>query len=65
MLILREFYQTFLINVLDKYIKDKFNQTIMSFNIGNNLNKAKAYKKVAKNYYDAVSILNSKKFEYI
>lgn len=36
----------------------------MSLNVGNNLNKAKAYKKVAKNYYDAVDILNSKKLAF-
>lgn len=36
----------------------------MPLNIGNNLNKAKAYKKVAKNYYDAVGILNSKKLAF-
>ena len=36
----------------------------MPLNIGNNLNKVKAYKKVAKNYYDAVGILNSKKLAF-
>lgn len=36
----------------------------MPLNVGNNLNKVKAYKKVAKNYYDAVGILNAKKLAF-
>lgn len=31
---------------------------------GHDLNKVKAYKKVAKNYYDAVGILNAKKLAF-
>lgn len=32
--------------------------------LGHTLNKVKAYKKVTKNYYDAVSVLNSKKLAF-